>query len=155
MIFINDGSTDNTKEILDSYKDKLHATHLDKNKGIHYARLTGIEQATALYICFIHADDYVDDSYYVELLKIISNNDYDIVQSLSIESNCYKNLDNDAFRYYKETLGENIINKEYLYGSVGCSHTIWNKIFRRDIIKRCLEAYNNGLVCYYKQDGRS
>lgn len=60
FILINDGSTDNTDEIIKTYKDKRIKYFKNKNQGIGKTRNFGIEKATGKYIMFIDSDDYID-----------------------------------------------------------------------------------------------
>lgn len=78
-IIINDGSTDQTKEILDKYKDddRFYIFHFDQNKGRPFARQKGLEIVKELklqYMCMLDADDW----YYPEKLflqyEIMENN---------------------------------------------------------------------------------
>lgn len=54
-IVIDDGSTDDTGKILDSYKD-IYLIH-QENKGFSGARNTGLARASAEYIMFLDSDD--------------------------------------------------------------------------------------------------
>lgn len=56
IILIDDGSTDNTKEIITSYIDKIRYFY-KTNGGISSARNYGIKQATGEYIAFLDSDD--------------------------------------------------------------------------------------------------
>ena len=56
LIVVNDGSSDNTAEVLSAYDDKLRV--LDKpNGGLSSARNAGIRAARGRYIAFLDADD--------------------------------------------------------------------------------------------------
>lgn len=56
ILVIDDGSTDNTKEVLETYGDKIR--YLPKeNGGVSSARNFGIENAKGKYIAFLDADD--------------------------------------------------------------------------------------------------
>ena len=69
IIVINDGSTDNTKEVLEKIEG-IKVFH-NENHGVSYARNYGIEKAIGKYIMFIDSDDYlVKDS----LLPILEHN---------------------------------------------------------------------------------
>ncbi len=56
IIVVDDGSTDNTKEVLQSYKDKIHYIY-QPNKGVSAARNTGIKAAKGEWIAFLDSDD--------------------------------------------------------------------------------------------------
>ncbi len=56
IIVVDDGSTDNTKEILQQYKDIKY--FYIEHKGISVARNTALENAKGEYIAFLDSDDY-------------------------------------------------------------------------------------------------
>ena len=59
VIVIDDGSTDNTNEVLSCYKGKYDnlVTHYQENSGAGNARNYGISIARGEYICFMDPDD--------------------------------------------------------------------------------------------------
>ena len=68
LIIIDDGSTDNTKEIITNYKtnDKRIKYLYQQNKERSAARNNGIVNANGDYICFIDSDDYfMKNTYYL------------------------------------------------------------------------------------------
>ncbi|MBO7244768.1 MAG: glycosyltransferase family 2 protein [Alphaproteobacteria bacterium] len=60
IICVDDGSTDNSLEILKEYakKDNRLKIFTQKNKGSGAARNLGIKQSSGEFICFIDSDDY-------------------------------------------------------------------------------------------------
>ncbi len=56
LIIVDDGSTDNTKEILDPYKHRIKIIH-QTNKGVSAARNAGITVSIGKYIAFLDSDD--------------------------------------------------------------------------------------------------
>lgn len=56
IIVVNDGSTDNTADILKPYLSRIHYFQ-QENKGISAARNAGIQQATGDYLAFLDADN--------------------------------------------------------------------------------------------------
>ena len=54
IIVVDDGSTDNTKQILEQYDIKYI---FQENQGVSSARNTGIKRAKNEWICFLDSDD--------------------------------------------------------------------------------------------------
>ncbi|MEA3428803.1 MAG: glycosyltransferase family A protein, partial [Thermodesulfobacteriota bacterium] len=56
LIVINDGSTDNTPDILNSYKDHIVAFS-QNNKGVSASRNRGVAMSSGRFIAFLDSDD--------------------------------------------------------------------------------------------------
>ena len=56
IVVVNDGSTDNTPEVVKGYGNKVRYIH-QPNAGVSAARNTGIKAATSGWIAFLDADD--------------------------------------------------------------------------------------------------
>ena len=56
LIIVDDGSTDNTQDILSSYKKNI-VVLMQKNKGVSSARNRGIVSASGRFIAFLDSDD--------------------------------------------------------------------------------------------------
>ena len=81
VIIVNDGSTDNSEEIIKKKffkRSNLEYIKLEKNIGVGNARNLGIENAKTKYITFIDSDDWVDAAYYENMLRIIEYDQSDI-----------------------------------------------------------------------------
>lgn len=91
IIFIDDGSTDSSIEIIQhlSQTDSRTRLILKQNEGPGSARNRGLEQMTGDYFCFIDCDDYVDKNYLSLLLSYALKYDANIVQTdyISIDTN--------------------------------------------------------------------
>lgn len=60
IIIINDGSTDNSSEIIKEYLGKGNIKYFyQENSGVSKARNLGISKATGDYIMFLDSDDYI------------------------------------------------------------------------------------------------
>jgi len=69
LIFVNDGSTDGTREIITEYVSKFRARGYDvviidqENKGVCAAAQAGLERITGDYVCMVDADDELSPVY--------------------------------------------------------------------------------------------
>jgi len=82
IIIVNDGSSDNTGEIIENLANEhtnIVAVHLDKNKGVHEARLAGLKKSSAPWIGFMDADDFVRPNMYSTMLAAGEKYNTDIV----------------------------------------------------------------------------
>ena len=62
LIIIDDGSTDNTKEVVFSFQDPRIMYGYQENKGRSLARNAGLHNARGIWICFLDSDDwYLED----------------------------------------------------------------------------------------------
>lgn len=76
ILFIDDGSKDNTKEVLKSLlkKDNRCYYYYKNNGGLSSARNYGLKKIKGKYVCFIDSDDYVDESYILDLYTSLKEN---------------------------------------------------------------------------------
>jgi len=74
-VIVNDGSTDNTKEILDKIKDnRFIIIHLEKNKGRGYARQICLENASGNLLTYLDADDFYHPEKITNQVSIFEHN---------------------------------------------------------------------------------
>lgn len=59
IIVVNDGSTDDTKKILNLFRKEVRIITFKENKGLSYARNYAIKNAFGKYIVCLDADDYI------------------------------------------------------------------------------------------------
>ena len=78
IICVNDGSTDNSLQILQDYADRFGNVHVysQENKGVCTARNLGLEKASGKYIHFVDSDDCVSP-HSLSLLMEAANTDPD------------------------------------------------------------------------------
>jgi glycosyltransferase involved in cell wall biosynthesis len=69
---IDDGSTDNTKEVVTAFTDERINYVYQTNAERSAARNNGIERATGDFICFMDSDEYIDKNRLELLLENIS-----------------------------------------------------------------------------------
>lgn len=135
FIFVNDGSIDKSKEIIEEYAKKDNRIKLinQKNSGVSVARNTGLKNAVGEYIGFVDGDDYIDKYYYEKLYNVAMKNNCDIVvcdwknktSSLSLPFEKNKVLNK---KYITENIYPYFIQHEGM-------NSVWNKIFKNEVIK--------------------
>ncbi len=80
IILINDGSTDNSRKICDSWSEKdsrIKVIH-KKNGGVSSARNTGLDAAMGKYICFVDSDDFVKPEMVAQVYNAMVDTDSEI-----------------------------------------------------------------------------
>lgn len=121
VIVVDDGSTDSTKSILDSYKsEKLSVVH-QKNGGTAKARNTGIAGSHGRYIMFVDADDVVPEGSVEILMKNAFENDADIV-----EGSADYTIRSSRYRYYSH---DDVPETDFSVVNA----CIWGKVYSADM----------------------
>ncbi len=128
IIVVNDGSTDNSKELIKKFMKENISSNIiyveKENGGLSDARNYGMKYAKGEYIAFLDSDDYVENTMYEKLYnKAISENaDY-------VECDFYWVYPNKK----KEDKGFRYTNKKEMF--VHARVVAWNKLIKRDVIK--------------------
>lgn len=75
-ICIDDGSSDNTKKILDKYSkdDERFIIESQTNQGVSVARNNALKKCSGKYICFVDSDDIVEPDFLETLIKTMKDN---------------------------------------------------------------------------------
>lgn len=78
IIIINDGSTDGSPNILNTYaeKDTRVKVITIPNSGVSIARNTGLDCAKGTYISFVDSDDLIQNDMVERLVRAMENKDY-------------------------------------------------------------------------------
>lgn len=108
IIVIDDGSTDNTKQILKDYKDKIKYIY-QKNHGVSIARNNGIINSTGKYVAFLDSDNKWLPNLLAESLSIFEKYpEVGLVHSRKIR------ISEDGFWFKKDNHGD----EKYLSGNI-------------------------------------
>lgn len=83
LIIINDGSKDNTLEKINRFISDIRLKVISiKNGGVSNARNLGIKNSSGDYICFIDADDWVENEYLESFVKNITDEEELLIQDI-------------------------------------------------------------------------
>lgn len=109
IIFVNDGSRDNTREILDNLKPLPHIQiiHHKVNRGYGGALKTGIVHSTTPYLVTMDGDGQHDPEDVEKLLKFAAETDADMVvgkRDLEARSNLYRAVGKFLIRSFTKIL---------------------------------------------------
>jgi len=110
IIVVNDGSIDNTKQIIEELKEDVEITdiHFAKNEGKGYAMAVGVENAENEIIVFIDADlSNIVTEHITQLIKPLLNEEADMVLGQATET-----LINYSINPFKSFSGERALLKE-------------------------------------------
>lgn len=145
IILVDDGSTDNSGEVCDSYigkDDRVKVIH-QANGGLSAARNTGIRNSTAPYILFVDSDDYIHCESCERLYNMAVEKDCEIVGANEIKVIDRKDIPGAK---YGVPEGKVLPGKEYLVYSI--EHGDMSMCAPFALYKRSL-IIDNGL--YFKE----
>lgn len=131
IICINDGSTDDSLQILKAYQQKDSRIIIidQKNGGVSAARNAGLAIAQGKYIGFVDSDDTVNPDYFDTLFKAAERHHADMVFSRSLSDSCaikYNRL------YNQQEIREFILP---LYFKEDGHNSVWNKLYSAEVIR--------------------
>lgn len=74
LIIVDDGSTDNTEEVLQPFlKDERIRYIIKENSGAAHSRNVGVDLSTGDYITFLDSDDEAKPEWLFEIMQVIEN----------------------------------------------------------------------------------
>ena len=148
ILCINDGSGDNSINILNQYKNRdSRIVIIDKqNEGISATRNIGLKKAKGEYLMFVDADDWLDPYACEKALMTLDKNKADIVMWSYVSeyglSNAPKRIfpDNCIFergdvlnKLHRRFIG--IVGEELKHPELADAISpVWGKLYKRDII---------------------
>lgn len=139
IICVNDGSTDNCYDILESYKQKdarIKVIHKE-NEGTGVARNTGLKAATGECIAFVDPDDWVKDNMLERLYSLLKEKNLDIAMCMPDGYN-EKEQKTEPFPYFVDDNFKNIpTDKVFSWRDLSpfsFPMCVWNKLYKRKFL---------------------
>ncbi len=130
FILVNDGSTDQTEEIIKKYKDKRIKYFKNKNQGIGKTRNFGIDKATGKYIMFVDSDDFLEKDACEKLYKKMEQERADVVVC-----NFYKLEDGNREEVKIQPFSSTTLEEQpQLLLEINLAP--WNKLYRTELLKK-------------------
>lgn len=154
IILVDDGSTDRCPEICDLYAgkdDRIKVIHKE-NGGLVSARKAGVEAANGDFVGYVDGDDWIEPTYYENMLNEILDANADMaVAGFSRDlfdnaTKIYNNINSGTYEGKSlQFLKKNMMSYGAFYKN-GISTYVWNKLFKRDIIKKYQVLVDNAIT---------
>lgn len=133
LIFVNDGSIDNTLELLEEIKKNNSEMNIEvinqENAGVSAARNVGLRLAKGEYISFVDPDDSVEETFLETLFGDLVDNDVDISVIGVLKSTDKARDMVEKMRVSREELITSIFQSTMTKGYS------WNKLFKKKILE--------------------
>ena len=143
LLLIDDGSTDTSGKICDSYvaKDSRVKVFHKKNGGVSSARNLGLENSRGEWITFVDADDWIKTEYLEHLVSHIQEN-VDLVISYSeIFRKNYSYIEKYPSQLINDSNFEIMFSENDMYW-----HTApWSKLYRSSLIQDLDLKFKEGM----------
>ena len=125
IIVVNDGTKDNSEEIINSYLKKYSNIKYFKkeNGGQGSARNLGLKHATGEYVGYVDSDDYVELDMFEKMYNkaIADNSDIVICNSYNVIND--KKIVESRVKYYDDY-------RDAFFGKMA----VWDKIYKRNLL---------------------
>jgi len=134
ILVINDGSTDHSQKIIDSFQQKYPhkiISFLKENGGLSDARNFGIDRATGKYIGFVDSDDSVSETMFEEMYHLAEKHNAEMaicnLQKVDDNGNVTQKLTQ------LPDFPEKIVLENHLSVFSDLSYFACNKLFSKDL----------------------
>lgn len=151
LIIVDDGSTNNAKEVIFNYKDERIKYSYQSNKGLGGARNTGLNIAKGEYIIFLDSDDWIDKNTCKEVYQKAEETNLDV---LFFGMNSFSNKTGkkrivDDFLMLPDEMSEvvfNLQNPKIMANLFSINTTACAKLFKKDFLLNNNLTFIEGLI---------
>ncbi len=154
IICVNDGSTDNSRQILEEYKLKDSRIIIEDkaNGGLSSARNAGLKAAKGRVISFVDSDDWIAPDMLEKLYNdmVFYNTDISIC-AVHLYDEISKTVDDDDGYYNLSKFNRTFDNRAFSYRDTKPFLTdicvmAWNKLYRKSLIDKVNAKFPDGLI---------
>lgn len=151
FICINDGSTDNSLNLLEQYalKDSRIKVITQPNKGPACARNKGLSIATGEYISFVDSDDFVENDAYERLYSIAKVKRADLIvynanafsnQRIPVENWIHERIHSKRNKFYSH------FNTKIIFKEKGTRPFLWLHMVKASVLRDYNIHFNEDLT---------
>ena len=146
VIIVDDGSTDRSREIINTYNGKNLVKCFQANSGQAAAFNTGFNKATGKYVAFLDSDDFWKSDKIEKVVAVLEKHDYCMVQHINIVVNSSSKEMRKI--HPRLTPGEIDLNRTYF----SSNHTNYfssssGLVFKREILDQVMPLDLTWRVC--------
>lgn len=150
IIVVDDGSTDNTQEIIKQYADKdsrIKVVFNNENLGVSESRNIGIQKATGDYIHFVDGDDMVVNNCYEVLCNKLLQHQGEVDTIMFAYSRFKENkiIDRPFSNKISNQTFSSVAEKKFLIKNKP-GVTVWNKLYKRSFLISSNLNFAKGLI---------
>lgn len=176
LILVDDGSTDNTWEIIKKCKNEIDnvITIRQRNQGVSVARNNGLRKATGDYVIFVDVDDDFEVNYISKFVQVANENNAEVV--LCNYNEIYSN--NEIIKktlpwknkiLYNEEIRNILVKKMLISGEDNIKGLVWRTFIKKELLDKinlkfipgiklaedllfCIELFSNCKKIYILED---
>ena len=143
FIFVNDGSTDDTRQVIEKFQETDDRVKLmnKKNGGVSSARNDALEMATGEYIYLLDGDDTLTDHAVDEMLACLDMSECDMLLS-----NIWF-VNGNRKTLYRHGIKEGIYSSDDLFEQCSKFPTPPQNVYRRAILSEHRIRFNDLIKC--------
>ena len=158
IICVNDGSTDNSLEIIEEYaaKDERIVIITGPNGGYGKAMNKGLDRATGEYVGIVEPDDYVSLTMFEDLYRIAVENQLDMVKADFYRFERNEHGDMDMRYVYLDNAKQRYVELLHPYQDpsiIRFTMNTWSGIYRRTMLEEYHIRHNETPGASYQDNG--
>lgn len=135
IIAVDDGSTDNSLDILKTYEnEKIKIIHTE-NRGVCHARNVGLDNSSGEYITFVDVDDELRCDALETLLYLIKKHDAEISAGSKVYLYNDGRIERQSADNTEEEIWEGITPLKKHVEDHSTGHSVYSKLYKRSIVQ--------------------